>query len=194
MLFRSIRLIPAPGSEPFLPSDYTVSASTINLGSSGISNGVTICWGRCKVNTTPTGRFIFDVEIRDNGCPNVGIARQRVVLNVKSKENTKPLVTITGSSPNFNTTTLIGNMLVGDSLFIDFRGTDIDNDSISFSAEGIGFDFLPFGGKFTATAGKGTATAQFVMKANCNNITTNGQSDTLRFKFILKEGSGNCLA
>ena len=190
-----IKLTPAVGSEAFTAADYTISATSINLGASGISNSITICWQRCKVNTTPTGRFIFDVEIRDNGCPNVGIAKQRVTLNVKGKGNIKPVVTITGGSSNFNTTTQIGNLLVGDSLFIDFRGTDADNDSLSFSAEGIGFDFLPFGGKFTSTSGQGLATGQFKLKANCNDIRLNGQSDTLRLKFILKEAnSASCVS
>ncbi len=185
-----IKLIPTIGSENFTQADYTLSANSVNLGASGISNNVTVCWNKCKVNSSPTSRFIFDVEVRDNGCPNVGIAKQGVVLNVKGKGNTKPTISIVGSTTNFNATTLIGDVLVGDSLIIDLRGTDAENDSISFSAEGSGFDFVPYGATFISTSGKGTATAQFKIKANCNNITTNGQSDTLKFKFILKENSG----
>ncbi len=194
-IISQIKLIPATGSEPFTSADYAISANTVNLGASGISNNVvTVCWNKCKVNTSPTGRFIFDVEVRDNGCPNVGIARQRAVLNVRGKINTKPSISIASNTTNFNATTLIGDVLVGDSLLIDFRGIDIDNDSISFSAEGAGFDFVPYGATFTSMAGKGTATAQFKIKANCNNITTNGQADTLKFKFVLRESGNSCFA
>ena len=191
-----IKLIPVAGSESFTVADYTISANTVNLGASGISTNVTVCWNKCKANTSPTARFIFDVEIRDNGCPNVGIAKQRVVLNVKGKNNTKPKLSIVRNSTNFNATTLIGDVLVGDSLLIDFSGIDVDNDSISFSAEGLGFDFVPYGATFTSVAGKGVATAQFKIKANCSSITTNGQSDTLKFKFVLKENIGGvgCLS
>ena len=194
-IIRQITLIPAAGSESFVAADYTVSANTVSLGPSGISNGVTICWERCRVNSSSTGRFIFDVEIRDNGCPNVGIARQRVILYVKGKGNIRPKISIVGNSGNFNVPTLIGDVLVGDSLFIDLKGIDLDSNDVSFSAEGVGFNFTPYGGKFTTTPGKGMATARFSIKANCNNIKRNGQSDTLLFKFTLKEANGaNCVA
>ncbi len=191
-----IKLIPATGSENFTAADYTLSTTTVNLGASGISNNVTVCWNRCKANTSPTARFIFEIEVRDNGCPNVGIAKQRVVLNVRGKNNTQPKLNVVRSSANFNAITLVGDVLVGDSLLIDFNGIDVDNDSISISAEATGFDFVTYGATFTSTTGRGTATAQFKIKANCNNIITNGQSDTLKFKFILKENSGGvgCLS
>ncbi len=191
-IISQIKLIPAIGSENFTAADYTISANNINLGTSGISNNVTICWNKCKVNTSTTARFVFDVEIRDGGCPNVGIAKQRVVLNVKGKINTKPKINIIGSSPSFNTTTLIGDVLIGEDLFIDLSGIDIDNDSIRFSANDLDVDFGGVGATFTSISGKGRATAQFKIKPNCNNVNTNGHSDTLQFKFILKESGGDC--
>ncbi len=187
-----IKLIPAIGSENFTVADYTISATNINLGASGISNNVTVCWNKCKVNTNPTARFVFDVEIRDGGCPNVGIAKQRVVLNVKGKINTKPKISIIAGSTNFNATTLVGEVLIGEDLFIDFQGIDIDNDSISFSANNLDADLEAVGATFTSVAGKGAATAQFKIKPNCNNVTTNGYADTLQFKFRLKERGGDC--
>ncbi len=187
-----LKVIPAIGSENFTNADYVISAYSVDLGTSGMSNNVTICWNKCKVNTSPTARFIFDVEIRDGGCPNVGIAKQRVVLNVKGKNNTKPKISINGSSPSFNTTTFMGEVLVGDDLFIDFQGIDIDNDSINFSTNDLDFDFGGVGATFTRTSGKGVAKAQFKIKPNCNNVTTNAPSDTLQFKIRLKE-SGSCL-
>ena len=191
-IISQIKLIPAIGSENFTAADYTLSATNINLGASGISNNVTICWNKCKVNTNPTARFVFDVEIRDGGCPNVGIAKQRVILNVKGKINTKPKINIIASSTSFNATTLVGEVLIGEDLFIDFQGIDIDNDSISFSANDLDADLGAVGATFTSVAGKGVATAQFKIKPNCNNVTTNGYADTLQFKFRLKESGGDC--
>ena len=152
--------------------DYSLNMANTTLNALGEVSGY-ICWNTCKLSRTKTERFIFDLQVVDNGCPNIGLGRKRITLYVKPKNDVIPTITIIGGSPNFNMATYEANIQLGEELRVDVEATDAYNRQITLSAIAIDDDFTKFGGSFTPKTDIGRVQSSFFIKTNCKDFDIN---------------------
>ena len=178
-----IRVIPI--SANLSSTDYTISATTLPIGTSGVAETY-ICWNTCKISKTIAERFIFDIEILDGGCPTVGTATTRITLYVAPKIKVPPIISIVGSTANFNPLTQEAKIQLGDSLRIDIAANDPENRLITLSAVGIGIDFTQYKATFTPKTGKGVLKSSFRLTSDCKDLQPNQETD-ISIKFLVKQ-------
>ena len=176
-----------PISSNFTNIDYTISSLEVIIGASG-NSVISICWSNCKPSTSITERFIFDIRVKDGGCPNAGITTRRVTLYVKPSINTNPSINILASTPNFDNFTKEANISIGDSLWISLEGKDIDNDKVEIRASGLGknTDFTQFGAKFTNKIATGIVSSVFVINTDCATFNQNKENIEVQFTVVEK--------
>ena len=190
-IITQIRVIPV--STNFTSADYTITTTRLPIGATGVVQ-TTICWNFCKVSTSPTDKFIFDIQIFDAGCPTVGTATTRVTLFVIPKPPTIPLIAIVGSTPNYNTVTRVANVVLGDFLRIDVQASDPNNDLITLTASGTDasgatINFNLYGASFTTRTGLGVQNSSFLLTPTCASLPLN-QAVDLRIEFKVRQQNG----
>ncbi len=190
-IITQIRVIPV--STNFTTTDYTITTTRLPIGASGVVQ-TTLCWNVCKVSTSPTDKFIFDIQIFDAGCPTVGTATTRVTLFVIPKPPTTPLIAIVGSTPNYNTLTRAANVVLGDFLRIDVQASDPDNRLIMLTASGTDangtiISFNQYGASFTTRTGAGVQNSSFLLTPTCASLPLN-QAIDLKITFKVRQQSG----
>ncbi len=190
-IITQIRVIPV--STNFTSADYTITTTRLPIGATGVVQ-TTICWNVCKVSTSPTDKFIFDIQIFDAGCPTVGTATTRVTLFVIPKPPTTPLIAIVGSTPNYNTLTRAANVVLGDFLRLDVQASDPNNDLITLSASGTDasgaiINFNQYGASFTTRTGTGVQNSSFLLTPTCASLPLN-QAVDLKIKFKVRQQNG----
>ncbi len=190
-IITQIRVIPV--STNFTSADYTITTTRLPIGATGIVQ-TTLCWNFCKVSTSPTDKFIFDIQIFDAGCPTVGTATRRVTLFVIPKPPTIPLIAIVGSTPNFNILTRVGNVAIGDFLRIDVQANEPNNGLITLTASGTDasgatINFNQYGASFLTATGTGVQNSSFLLTPTCASLPLNQVVD-LRIEFKVRQQSG----
>ena len=190
-IITQIRVIPV--STNFTSADYTITTTRLPIGATGVVQ-TTLCWNVCKVSTSPTDKFIFDIQIFDAGCPTVGTATTRVILFVIPKPPTTPLIAIVGSTPNYNVLTQAGNVAIGDFLRIDVQASDLNNGLITLTAIGTDasgaiINFSQYGASFTTRTGTGVQNSSFLLTPICASLPLN-QAVDLKIKFKVRQQSG----
>ncbi len=181
-----IKIIPV--SFGITSADYTISATRLPIDGSGVVVAY-ICWNTCKISRTLAETFIFDIKIFDGGCPVVGTDTKRITLFVNPKERILPLISVVGSTPNFDPITREANVNLSDSLRIDIEAKDIQNRLITLSAVGIGIDFTQYNASFTPKTGKGILRSSFRLTTSCDDLKA-GEQTSIKIKFKVSQQEG----
>ncbi len=190
-IITQIRVIPV--STNFTSADYTITTTRLPIGVSGVVQ-TTLCWNFCKVSTSTTDKFIFDIQVFDAGCPTVGTATRRITLFVIPKPPIIPLIAIVGSTPNFNPVTQTANVVIDDFLRIDVRANDPNNGLIILSASGTNasgavINFSQYGASFITRTGTGVQNSSFFLTPTCATLPLN-QAIDLIITFKVRQQTG----
>lgn len=175
------------------PNRITVSPITVNY------NALT---GIARTNLRipdclPNGIYEFTISASNQQCPNEGVGRLNVKIQIRTREsNQPPRLSITGSSP--------ANIQNGSRLIVNPKDTieirllalspdTRSRDSLEILAEPVGFslgekNMLFTGGRKDII----NTTAQFSWLPDCSNITINGQEEALSINFIAKRTRTGC--
>ena len=106
----------------------------------------------------------------------------KIRLNLPA--NTPPEISLVPDESNLN-------VRINQSIIFDVLGKDIDNDLISLSAFGDGFDMEAVGMIFNETSGFGTTQSRFTWRLNCDQVDLANQDE---YKVIfLVEDRDDCL-
>lgn len=80
---------------------------------------------------------------------------------------------------------------VFESLVFDVTGTDADNDLITLSVEGVGFDIADYNITFEPASGHGQVTSQFRWDLTCDNVDLDDK-DVFNFRFLVVDQANKC--
>ncbi|RYG40502.1 MAG: hypothetical protein EOO01_27190, partial [Chitinophagaceae bacterium] len=164
------------------PVDFTEPALTLSTSGAVITKQgepvkSSFCWPDCSINReTP---YTFEVAVEDNGCP----------VPLQDKFNVKIIVRPTPNDPPVISTTLGSQSVylsVGDSIMFDVTGTDVAEDVVNLSFQGIDFDPSSLGMQFSGGSGTGTITAPFFWKPDCRILSL---PQPLIVKFTVRDNS-----
>lgn len=80
---------------------------------------------------------------------------------------------------------------VYESLVFNVTGTDADNDLITLSVEGVGFDISDYNITFEPASGQGHVTSQFKWDIACDNVDLD-KRDVFDFRFLVVDQANKC--
>ncbi|GAB4127923.1 MAG: hypothetical protein OHK0045_17290 [Raineya sp.] len=174
------------------PNRITLAPTTANYDANGIAR-VNLRIPDCL----PSGLYDFTVFASNQQCPNEGIGRLRVRLQIEAREsNQPPRLRIVSSTP---TGIASGSTLIvspKDSIAINLQAASPDTrsrDSLEILVQPLNFTLSEKKMQFTAARKDITRTsAQFVWQPDCSIIAENGQEERLSVLFIAKRTRTNC--
>jgi gliding motility-associated-like protein len=135
-----------------------------------------VCFDECAYNT-PGEPYLFQIIASDNGCPIPKRDTLQIAIDFERKPNIAPLTT----------TDLPGNtavVIAGNSIRFQVQGIDPDNEKISLTAVGRGFDLSSAGMSFTNGTAVGNVTSPFVWEPDCSKSEAD---KTYIIDFIVKD-------
>ncbi|MCU0467050.1 MAG: gliding motility-associated C-terminal domain-containing protein [Arcicella sp.] len=138
----------------------TVTPSTITTSSSKDTLRAEVCFDECT-ESLDGKPLIFDVVGSDNGCPQPLTSTLRIQVIIEPKPNISP--TISTDLPNQK-----GEVNVGSTLKFNILGNDRDNDNITITAKGRGFNLSQVGMSFAGGSGIGKVTSPFTWTPICD--------------------------
>jgi gliding motility-associated-like protein len=135
-----------------------------------------VCFVECAYNK-PGEPYLFQIIASDNGCPVPKRDTLQIAIDFEQKLN----------SPPQTFTDLPGNtaeIIAGNAIRFNVTGTDADNEKISLTAVGRGFDLAAAGMLFTNGSGIGKVSSPFVWEPDCNKAEAD---KTYKIDFITKD-------
>ncbi|MFW5762252.1 MAG: hypothetical protein ACOCXH_14860, partial [Cyclobacteriaceae bacterium] len=119
-----------------------------------------------------------------NQCNDGSQDTLKLKLNINLPENTPPEISINPAETELS-------VRINESIVFDVLGNDIDNDLITLSAAGEGFDMESVGMVFIGTSGFGTTQSRFTWRLNCAQVNLD-EREEYRVNFLV-EDRDNCL-
>jgi gliding motility-associated-like protein len=119
-----------------------------------------VCFEECAYNE-PGKPYLFQIIASDNGCPLPKRDTLQIALDFQQKPNAVPQ-TITDLPGN------AAVIIAGESIRFNVTGLDPDNEQITLTAVGRGFDLAKAGMSFTNGEGIGRITSPFVWAPDCD--------------------------
>lgn len=181
-----------------VPVNFTTTADLVSEGADKFVGGVgdtllgwQICPPDCNDILENGDPFIYDVIVKDDGCPQPKSDTVRVYLELIPEPNEPPVLSIT----NFDSLEIIENEIVIevfeiDTVTIDFTGLDVDvNDLLSLYATGVDFRLKDFGMEFPRVENRGgEVNATFNWIIDCDYFK-NTEKDEFKLFFVLDDNS-----
>ncbi len=159
----------------FSSSDYSFSGAvsgTINNSTVQDTLKATLCFNECF--DTAGKVYLMDLIVRDDGCSLPKLDTLRVSFVIDPVINDPPNLSL-------STPTRIFNVKDGDLIKFDVTGADPDNQSISLSAAGKGFNITDQSITFQNKNGQGPLSSPFTWQIDCNAL----QQESYQIEFTV---------
>ena len=154
----------------------TLSPTQGTLNGPGDTLRAKVCFEDCAYNK-PGEPYLFQIIASDNGCPVPKRDTLQVAIDFEQKPNKAP-ISITDLPGNAAT------VIAGESIQFMVTGTDADNEQISLTGIGRGFDMAAAGMAFTNGTAVGMVASPFVWAPDCEKT----EADKLyTIDFIVKD-------
>ena len=138
----------------------TITPSTILISSTKDTLKAEVCFDECS-ESFDGKPLIFDVVATDNGCPQPLTTTLRMQVYIEPRPNVAPVV----STDLLNQK---GESPLGKALKFNVLGSDRDNDNITVTARGRGFDLAKAGMSFAGGSAIGKLTSPFIWTPVCD--------------------------
>ena len=138
----------------------TITPSTILISSTKDTLKAEVCFDECS-ESFDGKPLIFDVVATDNGCPQPLTTTLRMQVFIEPRPNVAPVV----STDLMNQK---GESALGKPLKFNVLGVDKDNDNITVTARGRGFDLAKAGMSFAGGSAVGKLTSPFTWTPICD--------------------------
>lgn len=154
-------------------TSFLTPSSGVILGSDSLK--MKFCWDKCLFSSKDNnGNLIpleFELIVDDNGCPASNADTLRVKLISPPVVDNPPLITTDASPVSGEDYEYYEEVIVGGTFNFNVFGQDLlDNDNITLSAQGRGFELADLGILFSGVSGQGTVQSPFVWQTNCQTV------------------------
>ena len=176
-----------------LPTFTTRTSGTVHAAGQPDTLTATLCFPDCA--DTKGKVYLLDVIVADNGCSLPKHDTLRVAFTATQPPNAAPVLTSTfppAPVPASDANAAVVHVVLGQPYSATLLGTDADNNALTMTATGDGFDLAAAGMRFAAQNGTGRATATFAWEPDCGAVATTGGSNGLLVRFGLAE-AGPCV-
>lgn len=192
----------------FIASQSFLSPTSANIvGEDSLK--IKFCWSRClfssKNNQGDLIPFEFDLIVDDNGCPASNADTIRVKLISLPVDDNAPLISANANTSNTQGIDYEEELIVNGTFNFTVFGEDlIDNDEITITAVGRGFNLNDLGMQFNSATGIGTVQSPFLWETDCRFVKQDiteyiidfyvkdkgfceDKTDTITVKLIIKD-------
>ena len=171
-----------------LPTFTTRTSGTVHAAGQPDTLTATLCFPDCA--DTKGQVYLLDVIVADNGCSLPKHDTLRVAFIATQPPNAAPLLSSTFPAvplPASDANAAVVRVVLGQSYSATLLGIDTDNNNLTLSAVGDGFDLAGVGMRFTPRNGAGRATADFAWQPDCQAVAATGTGNGLLVRFRLTE-------
>lgn len=167
------------------PTFTTATSGTVRAAGAPDTLTATLCFPDCFDTQNKT--CLLDLIVADNGCSLPKRDTVRLAFTAVPLPNTVPVLRTTFPEAT-DTTPVVVRVPLGTVYTATLTGTDADNNALTLTALGRGFDLPAAGMEFTAQNGNGRADATFRWQAACDAAQ---MPQNLTVTFALQE-AGPC--
>ncbi len=143
---------------------FTLSPTSIRTSTYKDTLRAELCFDECTASFDGKP-LLFDVIASDDGCPQPLISTLKVKVIIEPALNNKPII----STDLLNRK---GETVVNSLMKFNLFGKDIDNDNITITAKGRGFNLADVGMNFGSISGLGTVSSPFTWTPTCSAVRT----------------------
>ncbi len=159
------------------PLNYTAGANTLSFPQTRLSAGgdtltASICGPGCGAR--PEQLYQGRVIVYDDGCPQPLSDTLIIQFLIEAIENQPPVLTATPQDRRFE-------RLVGEEVRIVVEGTDPDNDLLTLTVLGAGFDLERYGMQAAPITGQGYVRTELTWTPTCDNLFFNAGRYQVQF-------------
>lgn len=144
---------------------YTLTPTSTRTNTYKDTLRAELCFDACTASFDGKP-LIFDLIASDNGCPQPMVSTLRVKVIVEPDLNNRPNISTDLQNRK-------GEVIINQQLKFNLFGKDIDNDNITITAKGRGFNLADIGMNFGSVTGLGTVSSPFTWTPNCNAVRSN---------------------
>lgn len=176
------------------PINFTLRANLLSPAS-GTTNGIndslktSFCWDKCLFSKQDANGnwipYIFDLMVADDGCPSNLMDTIRVQILYLPTTNTEPTIQSDAPIDVTNTYNYTMTRAVGQAFEFNVSGSDADNDLLSLTMQGVGFNPEELGMQFEPKSAQGNVQSKFYWLNGCTGVTQ--QDNEFILEFILQE-------
>lgn len=141
---------------------FTLSPTTISTTTFKDTLRAELCFDECTASFDGKP-LLFDVIASDDGCPQPLVSTLKVKVIVEPTLNNRPNISTDLANRR-------GEVVINQQLKFNLFGKDVDNDNITITARGRGFNLADVGMNFGAVTGLGTVNSPFTWSPNCNAV------------------------
>ncbi|MGI4863328.1 MAG: gliding motility-associated C-terminal domain-containing protein [Janthinobacterium lividum] len=170
------------------PAFTTASSGTVRAAGQPDTLTATLCFPAC---TDTKGKiFRLNIIVADNGCSLPKHDTVQVAFTATVRPNSAPVLTSSfPPAPAANAAPTVVRVALGIPFTASLLGTDADQDALTLTATGQGFNLPDAGMSFTAQNGAGRATGTFNWNPTCGLATASAAGLLVDFKLT---ESGPC--
>ncbi|GAB3824033.1 hypothetical protein GCM10028821_02480 [Hymenobacter jeollabukensis] len=161
-----VNYIPASGAPG--PVFTTATSGTVRAAGAPDTLRATLCFPDCMDSQ---GRvYLLDLIVADNGCSLPKRDTVRLAFTARPAVNRAPLLTTTfpPAPQDAADPPVLVQLTPGQTYAATLLGTDTDNNGLTLTATGQGFDLPAMGMQFSAQNGTGRADGTFQWQATCD--------------------------
>lgn len=144
---------------------FTLSPTTIHTNTYKDTLRAELCFDECTASFDGKP-LIFDLIASDDGCPQPLTSTLKVKVIIEPVINNKPTL----STDLLNRK---GEIVINKQLKFNLFGKDIDNDNITITAKGRGFNLADVGMSFGSVSGLGAVSSPFTWTPVCSAVRNN---------------------
>jgi gliding motility-associated-like protein len=149
------------------PTFTTSTSGTVRASGAPDTLRATLCFPDCLDSQ---GRvYLLDLIVADNGCSLPKRDTVRVAFTARPAPNTAPQLTSSFPPPplDANAPPVLVRLPLGQAYAASLLGLDADQNALTMTATGQGFDLAAAGMQFRAQNGTGRASGTFTWQASC---------------------------
>ena len=176
-----------------LPTFTTRTSGTVRMAGQPDTLTATLCFPDCA--DTKGKVFLLDLIVADDGCSLPKHDTLRVAFTATQPPNAAPELSSTlppAPLPAADANPAVVRIVIGQTYSATLLGLDPDNNALTLTAVGEGFDLPGAGMRFSARNGAGRASADFAWEPDCGTVAAIGTGNGLLVRFRLQE-AGPCV-
>jgi gliding motility-associated-like protein len=163
----------------------TISPSTQTITNPGTPVEMTVCFPDCPL---PGGEpYRVRIITRDNSCAVPLADTVTIQVRILSAPNDKPVITTNITPPPNGKDCYKKDVTVGETVSFDVIGNDVNNDTISLSAVGDGFDMTALGMIFAPISGRPILRQKFTWTPKCDDLPDGVKEKQFKVFFYVKD-------